>query len=152
QGQGTFSLGANVVGNDGLATAGSLTSNTENYANPNVTPAQLMITQVTNGQITGVKLVTAGTYQPYSPVVPGDQTYMIPIFSGSVSGTTLAVDAFVSGPAAPSASGFNLVVGQTVFDSNGNSLGTITGQLTGPAGGIGTYTLSQSSTITDTFS
>ncbi len=38
-----------------------------------------------------------------------------------------------------------------MFDSNGDSLGTVTGQLTGPAGGIGTYTLSQSSSITDTF-
>jgi autotransporter-associated beta strand protein len=153
QGQGTFSLGYNVVGHDGLATAGSLTPNTENYANPNVTPAQLVITQVTNGQITGVKLVTPGTYQPYAPVVPGDQTYMIPIFTGSVSGTTLTVDSFISGTDAPYAYGFNLVVGQTVFDSNGDSLGTITGQLTGPAGGVGTYMLSQSSAAaSDTFS
>jgi autotransporter-associated beta strand protein len=142
QGQGTFSIGH----------SNSFTPNTENYANPNVTPAQLQITQVTSGQITGVKLVSAGTYQPYSPVETGDQTLLAPIFNGSVSGTTLTVDSFVSGTDAPYAYGFNLVVGQMVFDSNGNSLGTITGQLTGPTGGVGTYTLSESTTITDTFS
>ncbi len=48
QGQGTFSIGQ----------SNSLTPTTENYANANVTPAQLQITQVTNGQITGVTLVT----------------------------------------------------------------------------------------------
>ncbi len=146
QGLGTFSIGIN----------GSLTPNPENYANPNVMPAQLIITQVNggtgSGAITGVAVYMPGTYQPYSPVETGDQTLLDPIFSGSVSGTTLTVDSFVSGTDAPYAYGFNLTVGQTVFDSSGDSLGTITGQLTGPTGGIGTYTLSQSSTITDTFS
>jgi hypothetical protein len=61
------------------------------------------------------------------------------------------VDSFISGTDAPYAYGFDLALGQTVFDSNGNSLGQITALGTG-TGGIGTYTLSQSSTITDIFS
>jgi autotransporter-associated beta strand protein len=107
-----------------------------------------MITQVNGGSgsgaITGVELITAGTYQGYSPVLPGDQTYFIPRFTGSVSGNTLTLDSYTSGTDAPYAYGFNLAVGQTVTDaSTGTSLGTITALATGN-GGIGsTYTLSQ---------
>jgi autotransporter-associated beta strand protein len=140
QGQGTFSIGH---GN-------SLTPNPENYANPNVTPAQLIITQVNGGSgsgpITGVALFTPGTYQPYSPVETGDQTLLDPIFTGSVSGTTLTVESFTSGTDAPYNYGFDLAVGQTVFDSSGNSLGQITALGTG-TGGIGTYTLNASASV-----
>jgi hypothetical protein len=107
-----------------------------------------MITQVNGGSgsgaITGVELITSGTYQAYSPVLPGDQTYFIPIFTGSVSGNTLTLDSYTSGTDAPYAYGFNLALGQTVTDtSTGTSLGTITALATGN-GGIGsTYTLSQ---------
>ncbi len=139
QGLGTFSIGAN----------GSLTPNQENYDNPNVTPAQLIITQVNGGSgsgaITGVALYNAGTYQAYSPVIPGDQTYPTNTFVGSISGTTLTVSQFVSGTP--------LVVGMTIGDSTSNENGnittgvTISAQVSGTTGGVGTYTLSGSMTI-----
>src|SRR5262249_37705618 len=70
QGQGTFSIG----------NGNSLTPNPENYTNPNVTAAQLVITQVNGGSgsgaITGVALFNPGTYQPYAPVLLGDQTLL----------------------------------------------------------------------------
>ena len=146
QGQGTFSIGSNsFVDGDGLTTATSLTPNTENYANPNVTAAQLMITQVTDGAITGVELLTPGTYQAYSPVLPGDQTYVIPTFTGSVSGTTLTVSSFTSGTDAPFTNGFDLVVGQTVSGLGIPAGTTIVAQGTG-TGGTGTYVLSAAGT------
>ena len=149
QGVGTFSIGSTggSTDSDGLTSAGSLTPNSENYANSNVTAAQLMITSVSaEGVITGVELVTSGTYQPYSPVLPGDQTYLIPNFTGEVSGTTLTVESFISGTDAPYAYGFNLVVGQTVSDANSNGLipagTTVTALLTGSGGAGSTYMLS----------
>jgi autotransporter-associated beta strand protein len=141
QGLGTFSIGAD----------GSLTPTQENYVNNSVTPAQFMITQVNggtgSGAITGVKLVTSGTYQPYSPVLPGDQSYLTNTFSGSISTsaagvTTLTVTNLISN--------FNLAplgVGYTIVDSiageNGNLPGsgvTISALGTG-TGGLGTYTV-----------
>ncbi len=128
QGQGTFSIGAD----------NSLTPNPENYANPNVTPAQLRITQVTNGAITGVQLVTPGTYQPYAPVTVSDQTLLNPAFTGSVSGTTLTVTSFVSGTDAPFPYG-SLFVGQTV---SGGSVFTDIPYITALGSVPGTYVLS----------
>jgi fibronectin-binding autotransporter adhesin len=131
QGQGTYSIGL----------TNSLTPNPENYANPNVTPAQLIITQVNDGSgsgpITGVKLVTPGTYQAYSPVIAGDQTSITNAFTGYVSGSTLTVNTFTSG--------FPLVVGQTVTGT-GLPAGTTISALGTGAGGVGTYTLSYAGT------
>lgn len=61
-------------------------------------------------------------------------------FTGSISGTTLTVSSVSSGA---------LAAGQTISDTSGNLVvGTkIVSQLTGSAGGTGTYTVSNSQTV-----
>src|SRR5262249_40879414 len=98
--------------------------------------------QVTNGAITGVELITPGTYQAYSPVLPGDQTYLIPTFTGSFSGTTLMVPSFISGTQAPYANGFGLAVGQT---GSGPGIPAVA-RITALGKSTGTYVLSAAGT------
>ena len=61
-------------------------------------------------------------------------------FTGSIAGTTLSVSAVVSGP---------LAAGQTLSDGSGIILnGTeIVGQLSGSAGGTGTYLVNAAQTV-----
>lgn len=62
------------------------------------------------------------------------------MFTGSQSGTTMTVSAMTSG---------TIVVGQTVYPNfNPTPLGIVTAQLTGATGGVGTYTLTTSATVT----
>ncbi len=80
----------------------------------------------------------AGTW---GGVLPGTSV----TFTGSISGTTLTVSAISSGTLAVG----QLVTGTTVSASPPGSLATyITAQLTGPTGGVGTYTVSVSQTVT----
>jgi hypothetical protein len=60
-----------------------------------------------------------------------------PVFSGSISGTTLTVNSVTSG---------NLVVGETIFGNGVTTATTITGEITG-TGGTGTYTVDNSQTV-----
>jgi hypothetical protein len=60
-----------------------------------------------------------------------------PVFTGSISGTTLTVNSVTSG---------NLVVGETLYGNGITSATTITGEVTG-TGGKGTYTISTSQTV-----
>jgi len=60
-----------------------------------------------------------------------------PVFSGSISGTTLTVNSVTSG---------NLVVGETLYGNGITTATTITGEVTG-TGGTGTYTISTSQTV-----
>lgn len=65
-------------------------------------------------------------------------------FVGSVSGTTLTVTSVSSNQ------GSGIAVGQNLWDSvnNNTPVGTIVSQLTGTTGGVGTYQISTSTTIT----
>ena len=69
-----------------------------------------------------------------SPNAPGAD------FQGSIAGTTLTVASLASGA---------LAVGQTVIDDDGDIIAAtkILSQLSGPAGGIGTYQISASQTL-----
>jgi len=82
----------------------------------------------------------AGTW---GGILPGTSV----TFTGSISGTTLTVSAISSGALAVG----QLVTGTGVSASPPGSLATyITAQLTGPTGGVGTYTVSVSQTVSST--
>lgn len=63
-------------------------------------------------------------------------------FTGAISGTTLTVSAVGSGTV--------LGAGQTITGTNVDAVTSITGQLTGTAGGTGTYAVSISQTVAST--
>ncbi len=82
----------------------------------------------------------AGTW---GGILPGTSV----TFTGSISSTTLTVSAISSGTLAAG----QLVTGTGVSASPPGSLATyITAQLTGPTGGVGTYTVSVSQTVSST--
>jgi hypothetical protein len=82
----------------------------------------------------------AGTW---GGIVPGTSV----TFTGSISGTTLTVSAISSGALAAG----QLITGAGVSASPPGSLATyIVTQLTGPTGGVGTYTVNISQTVSST--
>jgi hypothetical protein len=110
------------------------------------------------GPIAGIgsSLYASRYYAPVAAIGPWVQIRSIQIGSnntpsasvvGSISGTTLTVTSVNSG----SLSGTGVTLTGTVGSGTGVLLGTqITGQLTGPAGGTGTYTVNFTQTVVST--
>jgi hypothetical protein len=140
--RGKFIIGAggtdaSVTGSAGASVTGSISGTT------------LTVSAVANGTLAVGDIVShssileTATISGLGTGTGGTGTYTLTYtgstssFTGSISGTTLTVTAVASG---------TLIIGQVLTGNSATSGTTITSQLTGTAGGIGTYTVSISQT------
>ncbi len=99
---------------------------------PGITPGTKIVQFLTGA---GGNINEVGTYQ--LNIVQADQT---PVFTGSISGTTLTVTAVTTG---------NIGIGSVISGTGITGGTTITGLISG-TGGVGTYTVSASQTVAST--
>ena len=142
--RGKFIIGAggtdaSVTGSAGASVTGSISGTT------------LTVTAVANGTIAVGDIVShssileAATITGLGTGTGGTGTYTLTYtgstssFTGSISGTTLTVTAVASG---------SIITGQVLTGNSATSGTTISSQLTGTTGGVGTYTVSISQTRT----
>jgi hypothetical protein len=134
---GAGSIAASVTGTAGASVTGSISGTTLTVSavsygtlavNDTVSHASLLNTTLISGLGTGTG--TTGTYTL-------SYTGSTSSFTGSISGTTLTVTAVSAG---------TIIVDQEITGGSVTAGTKITAQLTGTAGGIGTYTVSISQT------
>lgn len=99
---------------------------------PGITPGTKIVQSITGA---GGNVNEVGTYQ-----LNLYQASQIPVFTGSISGTTLTVTAVTSG---------NIGIGSTISGTGVTAGTTITGLISG-TGSTGTYTVSVSQTVAST--
>jgi hypothetical protein len=142
--RGKFIIGAggtdaSVTGSAGASVTGSISGTTltvSAVANGTIAVGDIVSHSsiLQTATITGLGTGTGGT-GTYTLTYTGSTAS----FTGSISGTTLTVTAVASG---------SIIVGQVLTGNSATSGTAITSQLTGTAGGIGTYTVSISQTRT----
>ena len=131
-------VGANFTGtfSGNILTVTSVTEGAvaqgQYLSGPGITPGTKIVQFLTGA---GGNINEVGTYQLNIP--QADQT---PIFTGSISGTTLTVTAVTSG---------NIGIGSVISGTGITGGTTITGLISG-TGGVGTYTVSASQTVSST--
>lgn len=131
-------VGANFTGtfSGNILTVTSVTEGAvaqgQYLSGPGITPGTKIVQFLTGA---GGNINEVGTYQLNIP--QADQT---PVFTGSISGTTLTVTAVTSG---------NIGIGSVISGTGITGGTTITGLISG-TGGVGTYTVSASQTVAST--
>ena len=136
--RGKFVIGAgtviaNVTANAGANTTGSISGTT------------LTVSSVVNGTIAVGDLVGGPVITGLGTGTGGTGTYTLSYtgatsdFTGSIDGTTLTVTAITAG---------SIIGGQVLTGTDITAGTTVSAQLTGTAGGVGTYTVSISQTRT----
>ena len=131
-------VGANFTGtfSGNILTVTSVTQGAvaqgQYLSGPGITPGTKIVQFLTGA---GGNINEIGTYQ--LNIAQADQT---PVFTGSISGTTLTVTAVTSG---------NIGIGSVISGTGITGGTTITGLISG-TGGVGTYTVSASQTVAST--
>jgi hypothetical protein len=134
---GAGATAASVTGTAGASVTGSISGTTltvSAVANGTIAVGDVVshASILETASITGLGTGTGGT-GTYTLTYTGSTSS----FTGSISGTTLTVTAVASG---------TIIVGQVLTGNSATSGTTISSQLTGTTGGVGTYTVSISQT------